>query len=92
MLVSKENILTLIPQRPPFVMIDEFSSSSALSTRTKFHVTAENIFADEGMLAEAGLVENIAQTAAARAGYDTLQREYARDGGLHRCNKRFTDI
>ena len=69
MLVHKEHIQSLIPQRPPFVMIDQLLYSDEKSTRTAFQVRADNIFVINGELREPGLVENIAQTAAVRAGY-----------------------
>ena len=62
------NILSLIPQRPPFVMIDKVLYSDESITRTAFRVTEENIFVVNGRFREPGLMENIAQTAAARAG------------------------
>lgn len=65
----EKNILSLIPQKPPFVMIDKVYHSDETMTRSGFKVTAENIFTINGRFAEAGLMENIAQTAAARAGY-----------------------
>lgn len=64
-----ENIQHLIPQRPPFVMIDKLLSFSETMTSTSFHIKADNIFVENGEFKEPGLVENIAQTAAARAGY-----------------------
>ena len=64
-----ENILSLIPQRPPFVMVDKLLSSGEIITTSTFLVTADNIFVENGVLKEPGLVENIAQTAAARAGH-----------------------
>lgn len=67
-MTPEEDILLLIPQRPPFVMIDSLLYSDENSTRTTFRVTAENIFVVDGRLREPGLLENIAQTAAARAG------------------------
>lgn len=63
------NILAFIPQRPPFVMIDELVVVDDHSGTTKFKVSAGNIFAINGRLTEPALVENIAQTAAARIGY-----------------------
>ncbi len=62
------NILSLIPQRPPFVMVDRVLSSDGNSTRSSFKITDENIFVTDGRFREPGLLENIAQTAAARAG------------------------
>ncbi|HTI07825.1 MAG TPA: hypothetical protein VL832_04685 [Puia sp.] len=68
-MILEEDILPLIPQRPPFVMIHKLLSSDEHSTRTSFLVTEENIFVEKGLFREPGLMENIAQTAAARAGY-----------------------
>ena len=68
-MAPEEDILSLIPQRPPFVMIDKFLYFNETITRTSFHITDENVFAGTGEFSEAGLMENIAQTAAARAGY-----------------------
>ena len=65
----EKNILSLIPQKPPFVMIDELLFSDDTTTRCKFQVTADNVFTINGQFVEAGLLENMAQTAAARAGY-----------------------
>lgn len=67
--MSPEDILLLIPQKPPFVMVDRLLSSDETSTQTAFLVTEENVLVVGGELSEAGLMENIAQTAAARAGY-----------------------
>ncbi len=64
-----ENIFSLIPQRPPFVMIDELLYSDDKITRTCFRVQEDNVLVSNSKLLEAGLVENIAQTAAARAGH-----------------------
>lgn len=66
------DILYFIPQRPPFVMVDEILFSDEKTTRSKFLVKADNIFVENGCLKEPGLVENIAQTAAARAGYISI--------------------
>ncbi|MEO6669709.1 MAG: 3-hydroxyacyl-ACP dehydratase [Ferruginibacter sp.] len=74
MLVSKENIVSLIPQKAPFVMIDQLIETDETTTRTTFMVREDNIFVEDGILREPALVENIAQTAAARAGY-LVQKE-----------------
>ena len=68
-MITINNIETLIPQRPPFVMIDKLLSFSESTTTTGFIIKADNIFVEAGLFKEPGLVENIAQTAAARAGY-----------------------
>jgi predicted hotdog family 3-hydroxylacyl-ACP dehydratase len=73
MVTAGQDIVSLIPQRPPFVMIDEILHSDENSTRSSFAVKAGNIFVANNVLQEPGLVENIAQTAAARAGYTARQ-------------------
>lgn len=62
----------LIPQRPPFVMIDRLVSSDAVFSMTELEVRPDNLFVDNGRMTAAGLVENIAQTCAARIGYINL--------------------
>ena len=62
----------LIPQRPPFVMIDKMRSFDMTVTVTQLEVRAENVFCVDGKLTAEGLMENIAQTCAARMGYINL--------------------
>jgi predicted hotdog family 3-hydroxylacyl-ACP dehydratase len=69
MVNPSEDILSFIPQRAPFVMVDHLLEMNETITRSEFVVKEENIFVEDGFLKEPGLVENIAQTAAARAGY-----------------------
>ncbi|MDD2623062.1 MAG: pseudouridylate synthase [Bacteroidales bacterium] len=63
------SILELIPQHPPFVMIDHLLLSKDKIGRTSFVVKENNIFIENGFFSEAGLIENIAQTCAAHIGY-----------------------
>jgi predicted hotdog family 3-hydroxylacyl-ACP dehydratase len=63
------DIQSLIPQKPPFVMVDKLLSVTEMATTTGFSIKADNIFVQDGVFKEPGLVENIAQTAAASAGY-----------------------
>lgn len=62
-------ILDLIPQRAPIVMVDEFLGIDDNISKTRLAVRDDNIFVDDGMLSECGLIEHIAQSAAARVGY-----------------------
>jgi predicted hotdog family 3-hydroxylacyl-ACP dehydratase len=71
----QDDILSFIPQRPPFVMVDKLLSCDDKMTRTAFLVTAENIFVAAGLFREPGLIENIAQTAAAGAGYRARMKD-----------------
>lgn len=64
-----EDILLFIPQREPFVMIDALLSADEEKASTLFTITDTNIFCEQGLFSEAGLLENIAQTVAAGNGY-----------------------
>ena len=63
-----EDILSLIPQKPPFVMVDALLYSDNDLTKTSFKVSADNVLVINGAFSEAGLMENMAQTAAAGEG------------------------
>ena len=66
---KKINILELLPQRPPFVMLDALTHFDEVITRTRLQVTTDNIFVEKNSFTESGIIENIAQTCAARMGY-----------------------
>lgn len=63
------DILDLIPQRPPMVMVSDHISYDERNTVTTFYIKKENIFCRDGFFTEPGLIENIAQTCAVRIGY-----------------------
>ena len=64
----------LIPQRPPFVMIDKLVSCDMVVTVTELEVCEDNIFVADGRFTAEGLMENIAQTCAGRMGYINLSK------------------
>lgn len=69
MLIEKNNITDLLPQRKPILMIDSLLSQNETITVTNFVVSDSNMFVRDNELQEGGILENIAQSAAARAGY-----------------------
>jgi 3-hydroxyacyl-[acyl-carrier-protein] dehydratase len=69
MLAAKDHINRYIPQRHPMVMIDDLLEASESHAVTRLRIEVTNIFVEDRHLAEPGLVENIAQTAAAHLGY-----------------------
>lgn len=73
-IISGEEILKLIPQRPPIVMVDTFCGIEDNSSYSGLTITSDNIFCQDGRLQEAGIIEHIAQSAAARIGYIYLQQ------------------
>ena len=62
-----------IPQAPPFEMIDELLSATEEETVTKFTVRAGHLFVIDNQFTEPGLMENMAQTAAAGTGWKAAQ-------------------
>lgn len=70
-IVKKENITSIIPQRAPIVMIDSLETCEKEGASTLFKITEDNLFVSDGVMSESGILENIAQTAAAKVG-----REY----------------
>lgn len=73
-IISGDGIQDLIPQRPPMVMVDAFYGMEEERSYAGLTVSADNIFCREGKLQEAGIIEHIAQSAAARIGYIYLQK------------------
>lgn len=67
--VSQIDIHELLPQQPPFVMVDRLIHFDDRTTSSAFMVKAGNIFVEDGCLNACAIAENIAQTCAARLGY-----------------------
>lgn len=63
------DIHELLPQQEPFVMVDRLTAFDEKLTVTETDISEGNIFVDNGRLSASGLIENIAQTCAARIGY-----------------------
>ena len=62
-------VTALLPQQPPFIMIDALTDFSEKETATRLTVRKDNIFVERGLLTAYGMLENMAQTCAARLGY-----------------------
>ena len=73
------NILDLIPQRPPFILVDKLTYYDPIVTKSVFTVREDNPFCIDGVMEETGLIENVAQTCAARIGHKE-KTEPHRDG------------
>ena len=72
-IVSSDSILQYIPQRPPIVLISRIYKSDDTTIVTGFDMTEGHIFTHHGKLTESGIIENMAQTAASRAGYEAMK-------------------
>jgi predicted hotdog family 3-hydroxylacyl-ACP dehydratase len=71
-IANEAEITGYIPQRSPMVMVGKLLSVDGAKTLTSFLISEDNMFCEDGKFIEAGLIENIAQTAAAGAGYRSL--------------------
>ncbi len=67
--LSEIDIHTLLPQQEPFVMIGQLTYYDSKRTVTQTTLSADNLLMNEGVFSGAGMIENIAQTCAARIGY-----------------------
>jgi len=63
------DIKTLLPQQHPFILVDRITEFDMVVAKTEFVVPDNFIFVRNGKLTEPGIIENIAQTCAARMGY-----------------------
>ena len=63
------DIHELLPQQEPFVMVGNLISFDEVKTVTETTIAADNIFVDDGRFSASGLIENVAQTCAARIGF-----------------------
>jgi predicted hotdog family 3-hydroxylacyl-ACP dehydratase len=75
--VNEYNILDLIPQRPPMVMIERLTYADDHTAKGTMFIRDSNLFCDNGFFREPGLVEFIAQTAAAFTGYQHKSKNIA---------------
>lgn len=69
MALPTNEVLQFLPQRPPVVMISALLEAGADGTLSSLTIAEENVFVENGILSESGLMENIAQTAAAGTGF-----------------------
>lgn len=60
---------SLIPQKFPFVMVDKLMSFSENEVVAGLEVSSDNIFENQGVFQESGLIEHMAQSVALFTGY-----------------------
>lgn len=69
MTLEEVDIHELLPQREPFVMVGRLKEFDETRTVTETPVGEDNLFVESGVFSPSGLIENVAQTCAARIGY-----------------------
>lgn len=75
MIAEGPALAKLLPQQAPFVMIGQLLTADAQRTVSRFRVDASSVLFSDGVFSEAGLIENVAQTAAAGVGYYYQQQQ-----------------
>lgn len=71
--MKDEDIKKVIPQRDPILMVDQLVNVNKEGATTCFMIQEENFFLNEkGQMAESGVIEHIAQSASAFAGYKAI--------------------
>lgn len=68
-LVRNLDIRTLLPQKEPFIMVGRIEHYSDRKVVTSTKIAPDNIFVENGSMTSSGLIENMAQTCAARIGF-----------------------
>ncbi len=74
MISGREDIINYIPQREPMLLVHRLLEHSDKLTMSGFDIEERNILVHNGYLSEAGLLENMAQTAALSKGYECAQK------------------
>ena len=81
MVLEKEAVENLLPQKFPFVMVDRMFAYSETSLISGLNIKSDNIFVDQDTFLEAGLIEHMAQSVALHTGYQFfLKNEIAPTG------------
>ena len=68
--ISGNQLTQLIPQKPPFVFINSLNEVNENSCITTFKFDSDNVLCSNGKLSLAGLLENMAQSAGCKMGYE----------------------
>ncbi|WP_144962864.1 hypothetical protein [Gillisia sp. Hel_I_86] len=68
-ILDPQRIIQLIPQKPPFVMVDSLFVYTELTGKTGFLIPIDNILVEDGRFSEAGLIEHMAQSMSLHRGY-----------------------
>ncbi|MBS1783658.1 MAG: 3-hydroxyacyl-ACP dehydratase [Bacteroidetes bacterium] len=90
--MKTQEILSFIPQREPFVLIDELLQATETISRTSFQIPENHVLVENGLLTESGLVENMAQTAAAGTGFIFHQKGISPPVGFIGALKNLTIV
>jgi predicted hotdog family 3-hydroxylacyl-ACP dehydratase len=74
-IIEKESLEQLLPQKFPFVMVTALCDYSENTLVSGLKVNEDNIFYHDGILLESGLIEHMAQSVALHTGYSFFLRD-----------------
>ncbi len=69
MLISKKSTLDLLPQKTPFVLVDQLMDYGTDFCTSIFKIPQEHVLIENNAVSSGLIIENIAQTAALHLGY-----------------------
>lgn len=72
--LEKEMVENLLPQKFPFVMVDAMYSYTETSLISGLKIQQDNIFVNNNIFLEAGLIEHMAQSVALHTSYQYFLR------------------
>lgn len=70
-----DTICRCIPQRPPMLMVDGLLAYAEESVTSSFLIKDDNIFVQDGLLQDVGLIEHMAQSVALHTGFGYFLRQ-----------------
>ena len=69
-MLEGDEVIALIPQKAPIVMVDTLYECLPEKAVAGLTIRADNMFCEDGLFREPGIIEHIAQSAALKAGYE----------------------
>jgi 3-hydroxyacyl-[acyl-carrier-protein] dehydratase len=74
-IIEGAEVSALLPQKPPMEMVDKLWTHDETYSVSGLLIRPDNVFCEDGVFKEPGLMENIAQTAGLRLGYMVQQMQ-----------------
>lgn len=74
-IISVEKVKELLPQKAPFVMVNYLLDYTEETIVTGMKVNEDNLFVENGIFNESGMLENIAQSTALHTSYGYFLRK-----------------
>lgn len=70
-----DQIKMFLPQREPILMVDKLYEADHVHALTGLTISVDNMFVQEGLFIESGLIEHAAQSASVLVGYEAYKNK-----------------